>query len=624
MDASTLSALIDASSAELAALHAQLGSPPAELEKAMASLKTCIHDAVHAQLRVVQADVARVAEQCAERERAIAQLLAATGAERQSTPAADTPLLAQAAQLEEEQARLERTYTAQREQCALVVDQIQTLDACMSSAGGALPVPGPAHGTYEDVTPSRLAQLEQHWQHVQQLYTTRKLQMETQFTEILQLWAELHLLPAVSLADDGALQAAPGAEGALDAALLRYTQQRPVLHDGVFRGEFVPSEAPAPSAEAPAAPLLQPTDDVLAQCDAKRAALEAEKTQRETNIQTYYDELCELWMRFDVPEAEMDAFVLDHRGSTLEVVHAVRLSLPLTQYKEELDKMRALKSQHMTLFIAKTREQIWEQWDALFMSDAERHALFPAYFLELPDAESETTFDYDAILAQHEQMCARLGEMLEQRAPLLALIGRYQEICNEARALEESAQDGSRLLGRNNRGDPGRLLREEKMRKRVKIQKPKVEHELLRVIPVWETEHGMPFLMDGVRFVDYLQEQLDSAKENSKQPARVRPAEHAAHAAPTPGAPGAKRPASQPLSRAAGAPVRPVSRAAGAGATVRPRTAAATPGARARVVDTPHTQGRSAPTVRGTPRDTPRTPSRLLSSSLAHAPGGAW
>ena len=196
------------------------------------------------------------------------------------------------------------------------------------------------------------------------------------------------------------------------------------------------------------------------------------------------------------------------------------------------------------------------------MSEAERHTLFPAYFLELPDAESDTTFDYDAILAQHEQMCARLGEMLEQRAPLLALIGRYQEICNEARALEESAQDGSRLLGRNNRGDPGRLLREEKMRKRVKIQKPKVEHELLRVIPAWEAEHDMPFLMDGVRFVDYLQEQLDSAKENNKQPARMRPAEHAAHAAPTAGAPGTKRPASRPLSRAAGAPARRRGRAA--------------------------------------------------------------
>ena len=35
-------------------------------------------------------------------------------------------------------------------------------------------------------------------------------------------------------------------------------------------------------------------------------------------------------------------------------------------------------------------------------------------------------------------------------------------------------------------------MREEKMRKRVKVQKPKIEAELLKVIPAWEEEHGEP------------------------------------------------------------------------------------------------------------------------------------
>ena len=247
-----------------------------------------------------------------------------------------------------------------------------------------------------------------------------------------------------------------------------------------------------------------------------RESLEREKTERESSIQSYYDELCELWMRFDVPETEMDAFVLDHRGSTLQVVEA---------YRTELDKMRALKSQHMALFISKTREQIWEQWDALYMSEAERRNTFPAYFLALP-GEDETisaTFDWDELLAEHESMYAKLAEMLEQRAPILSLIGRYHTICHEARALEESAQDGSRLLGRGNRGDPGRLLREEKMRKRVKVQKPKLEQELLKVLPAWEAEHHMPFMMDGTRFVDYLRDQLGGAKENPRTQRRAVP-----------------------------------------------------------------------------------------------------
>ena len=113
--------------------------------------------------------------------------------------------------------------------------------------------------------------------------------------------------------------------------------------------------------------------------------------------------------------------------------------------------------------------------------------------------------------------------MLEQRAPILSLIGRYHAICHEARALEESAQDGSRLLGRGNRGDPGRLLREEKMRKRVKVQKPKLEQELLKVLPAWEAEHQMPFMMDGTRFVDYLRDQLGGAKENPRTQRRALP-----------------------------------------------------------------------------------------------------
>ena len=143
--------------------------------------------------------------------------------------------------------------------------------------------------------------------------------------------------------------------------------------------------------------------------------MEQEKTERESKIQAYYDELCELWMRFDVPEAEMDAFVLDHRGSTLDVVDA---------YKSELDKMRVLKSQHMSLFILKTRELIQEQWDALFLSDTERESAFPAFFLELPDSEApgaDSAVDWDSLLQQHEQMTARLADQLEKRAPLLRL-----------------------------------------------------------------------------------------------------------------------------------------------------------------------------------------------------------
>lgn len=59
------------------------------------------------------------------------------------------------------------------------------------------------------------------------------------------------------------------------------------------------------------------------------------------------------------------------------------------------------------------------------------------------------------------------------KAPLLAGIKKYFEICEEQKELASAANDQSRLTGRGAR-DPGRLLREEKMRKRVQKEKPRV------------------------------------------------------------------------------------------------------------------------------------------------------
>jgi len=59
------------------------------------------------------------------------------------------------------------------------------------------------------------------------------------------------------------------------------------------------------------------------------------------------------------------------------------------------------------------------------------------------------------------------------KAPLLASVKKYFEICEEEKELAAAASDQSRLTGRGPR-DPGRLLREEKMRKRVTKEKPRV------------------------------------------------------------------------------------------------------------------------------------------------------
>lgn len=56
------------------------------------------------------------------------------------------------------------------------------------------------------------------------------------------------------------------------------------------------------------------------------------------------------------------------------------------------------------------------------------------------------------------------------------------------------------------RRDPTRLLREEKMRKRIAKDLPKVEAELTKVLDAWEDEYGRPFMVFGERYLDLIEE----------------------------------------------------------------------------------------------------------------------
>jgi protein regulator of cytokinesis 1 len=157
------------------------------------------------------------------------------------------------------------------------------------------------------------------------------------------------------------------------------------------------------------------------------------------------------------------------------------------------------------------------------MTADERRDSFAPFFYDLADAlnnaessaaaggQASSMDPSDELLAMHEEKVQSLRDDLATRAKPLELVRQYMRLLDEAKALEESAKDTTRLTGRGVPGqkrDPGRLLREEKMRKRIKFLKPKVEEEMMRLIPAWEEESGRPFIIHGSRFLDTVE--LDS------------------------------------------------------------------------------------------------------------------
>lgn len=216
---------------------------------------------------------------------------------------------------------------------------------------------------------------------------------------------------------------------------------------------------------------VDPTPALTAWAESLRVELEDTKRRRETQIQAMYDQLEALWRRLGVPDDSMDGFVEEHRGSTEENVKA---------YEDELERMLDLKREKMGTFIGNARKEIVKLWDDLMVGEEER-----ADFSPFADGASHETFHgptlkfcfvdehTEELLTIHEDEITRLKEERKRKGPLLLSIKKYFDISEDEKELAASASDQSRLLGRGPR-DPGRLLREEKMRKRVTKEKPRV------------------------------------------------------------------------------------------------------------------------------------------------------
>lgn len=228
--------------------------------------------------------------------------------------------------------------------------------------------------------------------------------------------------------------------------------------------------------------------DDIKRLQAKRDRLIEEKRGRERKLKELRSTVEGLWDRLNVEETDRKRFLAGNRGCGLRAIN---------EFEAELDRLNELKRQNLHLFVEDARYKLQELWDGLYFSEEEMLDFAPAF----SDVYS------DALLSAHEAEISRLESLKEQRAPTLQLIDKHRSLVKDREDLSASSQDASRLLAKNTKGekrDPTRLLREEKMRKRIGKDLPKVEAELKKTLERWEDDYGRPFLVHGNRYLDEL------------------------------------------------------------------------------------------------------------------------
>ncbi|KAH6849885.1 microtubule associated protein-domain-containing protein [Chaetomium sp. MPI-CAGE-AT-0009] len=296
-----------------------------------------------------------------------------------------------------------------------------------------------------DLSPAYVDKLDAEFTRVYEEYTRRVETVKALAENIIQLWAEL-----------GTPQAQT------DGAIVKYYRDAPEqlgLHE-----------------------------EDLNRLRSKRDKLLEEKKNRERRLKDLKCTVEALWEKLGIEERERKAFLNSNRGCGIRQIN---------EFEDELARLNELKRQNLHLFVEDARCKLQELWDALYLSEDEMLEFTPAF----SDVYS------DALLEAHEREISRLELLQEQRAPTLALVNKHKSLVSEQNELASSSQDASRLMMRGQKGekrDPGKLLREEKMRKRIAKELPKVAVELRKALEEWEDEYGRPFMVHGERYLDSL------------------------------------------------------------------------------------------------------------------------
>ncbi|XP_058500918.1 protein regulator of cytokinesis 1-like [Solea solea] len=237
------------------------------------------------------------------------------------------------------------------------------------------------------------------------------------------------------------------------------------------------------------------SNDNIAAVKMLLSELQERKAQNDLRCLAFRTKIQELWERLQIPQEEREPLSEHMVKSKKKNIEAL---------ETEVQRLEVLKMQSMKSVIESIRAEIAIFWERCFYSPEQQQA-FVAYHCD--------DFTED-LLNLHEDEVRILKKYHEDHKELFEGVTKWQENWTLYLQLDKKANDPARF---NNRG--GNLLKEEKQRTDLQKSLPKLEKSLKAQIDEWEQEHGKEFLVNGQKFLDYVQEQWQqhhSEKEKEK------------------------------------------------------------------------------------------------------------
>ncbi|KAK4546327.1 hypothetical protein LTR36_002004 [Oleoguttula mirabilis] len=482
MDSSYLSQQVTTIVERLHGFFDEIGVPSHERDSRESELFSALSETLHNQLNLVAKEKHDLTEEAQRLVKIIRQMERSLDDSRPSDDDYEDdqdglnityPLLDCIQALKEKHHTVSKLHRERYEQVKKLVEALESYASHLEPSFVSITLPPTSPNAKVppnfDLSPTYVANLDQEFTRVYEEYNKRIATVSQIADEVINLWSEL---------------GTPQAQ--VDSKIVQCAH------------------------EAPEQLGLHQED--LKRLASRRDKLVSEKQQRERKLKELRANVESLWDRLSVNDSERRQFLASNRGCGLRQIN---------EFENELSRLNELKRQNLHLFVEDARFKLQELWDGLYFSEEEMLDFAPAFSHEYTDA----------LLSAHEHEIARLEALKEQRAPILAVIDRHRSLIKEREDLETSSQDASRLMAKGQKGekrDPGKLLREEKMRKRITKDLPKVESDLRRTLEAWEDEYGRPFCVHGLRYLDELEaNQTKVPPPRSKTPNALQPTREA-------------------------------------------------------------------------------------------------
>ncbi|CAN7983803.1 unnamed protein product [Ixodes pacificus] len=268
----------------------------------------------------------------------------------------------------------------------------------------------------------------------------------------------------------------------LRAEVLALVEELSVAPEGSFQEKVVDSD---PASFGLSTSSLAAVAAYLDELKSLHAARVAECAQLRQSISQF-------WKRLEVPQDQQDAFTSEHTGLGDDVVAAL---------KSEVARCEVLKRERLQEFIQQVITELIEMYTKCGVP--ERKARLEGAC----DAEACT----EERLKSLEAELSAAKRFYDQNTAILEKVERREVLWGRLLEFESKARDPGRF---NNRG--GGLLLEERERKRLEKELPRLGREILEHIDAHEADGSSLFLEWSAAFKEHLDAQYASYQEDKE------------------------------------------------------------------------------------------------------------